>query len=290
MNTDYWIKIEYKTGSKNPERVFKTMSGLIESFTDFDNNLAKIISANIATTSTLEEITTGSLKTRLGSILREIDDAALKELNWRKFVGSFLVKGKYKLIEFLEDKDTVNEYGEIELLNNDLVSLAREVDILHLPSYGQIPSVKLLENIKNISDAVIPLTSDDSVKLIVGDNEKIINQRFRLPAEKIEKLLTEQIIETERELVLKVKKPDFLGYSKWEMKIGNKTILVKIEDQNWLNRFHKQREPVQPGDSIKGLVRLHEHIDQHGQIVTEDYSILRVDEIITNLSYQQKLL
>jgi hypothetical protein len=98
MNSDYWIKIEYKTGTKNPERVFKTMSGLIESFSEFDRNLAKIISADIDPTVILEEITTGSLKTRLGSMLKGIDDSALKELDWKKFVGSFLVKGKYKLL------------------------------------------------------------------------------------------------------------------------------------------------------------------------------------------------
>ena len=73
------------------------------------------------------------------------------------------------------------------------------------------------------------------------------------------------------------------------MKIGSKAIPVKIEDQKWLNDFHKQRISVLPGDSIKGLVQIHEHIDQYGQIITENYSILRVDEVITNLTYQKKM-
>ena len=229
MNSDYCIKIDYQKGTENPERVFDTMSGLILAFKEFDRNLARIISVDLKPTIILEEITTGSLKTRIASILKEIDDAALKELNWKKLAGRFLVKGKYKLIEFLENKKTIESLDEIDQFNEELLALAREVDILYLPSYSPIPGILLLENIKKVSEAVSPLMTGDLATIIAEQGEISINKQFNLPTEKIETLLTEQIVKSRREIVLKVKKPDFLGKSKWEMKIGSKAIPVKIE-------------------------------------------------------------
>lgn len=290
MNPSYSIKVEFEKGTENPERVFSTMLGLINAFKEYDRNLAKIISADFEPEIILEDITTGSLKTTIASILRKIDDGAIKGLDWKQLIGTYLVKGKYKLIEFLEGRETVDDYKEIEDLNAELVTLAQDAaNIIHLPSFSPIPPQRLLENIKDISEAMSHLQPKDSVTLQVGENEKEINKRFKLPAEKIETILTEHVAIAERVLVLKVKKPDFLGFSKWDMKHDSKAVSVKIDHIEWLNKFHKQEVSVLPGDSIKGLVKITENVDKHGQLVGEEYSIIRVDEILKNLRYQRKL-
>lgn len=289
MNPNYSIKVEFEKGTEDPARVFSTMLGLINAFKEYDRNLAHIISADFEPEITLEDITTGSLKTTIVSILRKIDAGAIKELDWKQLIGSYLVKGKYKLIEFLEERETVTHYKEIENLNTELINLAHEANIIYLPSFSPIPPQKLLENIKDISEAMSHLQPKDRVTLIADNKEKEINKKFKLPVEKIESILTEHIVVSERVLVLKVKKPDFLGFSKWDMKHGNKAVSVKIEHIEWLNEFHKQKVSVLPGDSIKGLVKITENVDKHGELVAEEYSIIKVHEVLRHLQYQQKI-
>ncbi len=289
MNPHYSIRIDFQKQSKNPERVFETMVGLIKSFEEFDRNLAKIISIDFEPEILLQDITTGSLRAKIANYLKTIDDSAIKELNWKKMVGSYLVKAKYKLIDFLEKGDTVTDIKQVEQLNDNFVQLAKEIDIIYLPSYSPIPTQKLLENIKDVGEAVSNLKSTDKATLEVESKQIEINKNFRLPSQGIEQLLTERVIVNKRELTLKVKKPDFLGLSKWEMKHGNKAIMVKISDEKWLRQFHKQEVSLLPGDSIKGLVKISESIDQYGEIVTEEYSFERIDEILKKSSYQINL-
>lgn len=289
MNPNYSIKIDFEKGTKDPERVFSTMLGLINAFKEYDKNLAKIISADLKPEIFLEDITTGSINTTIVSVLKKIDDGALKELDWKQLVGAYLVKGKYKLIQYFEDRETVNSYQEIEDLNSSLLTLAHQADVVHLPSFSPIPPQLLLENIKDISDAMSSLQLNDSVAFI-GLNEEIeINKNFKLPEDKIETILTEQVVTSKRKLVLKVKKPDFLGHSKWEMKHGGKAVSVKIANIEWLNKFHKQEVSVLPGDAIKCLVKIVESIDKNGDLVSEEYAIIEVYEIIKNLQFQRKL-
>lgn len=287
MNSEYTIKIDFKKGSENPERVFKSMAGLIEAFRNFDMHLAKSVCADIEPILLLQEVESGSIKTKLATALKAIDDSALKDLDWKKLVGSFLLKGKYRLLEHLEGKKTINDIKQLEEITNDLVQLAKETKVLHIPSYSPIPPWTLLVDIQRLSDAISPLITEDRALLITDNRPQIINPNFHLTAEAIEKILTEKTFSHDQEMILKVKKPDFLGQSMWEFKLGHKSLLVKILDRKWLESFHKQKVTVKPGDSLHGLVRHQENVDQRGQLISETYQILEVWNIIEKWDVEQ---
>ncbi len=82
-----------------------------------------------------EEIETGSLKIWLKNQLETVDDQALKELNWKPIVGSYLVKAKYAIIKWC-NKGELNENKESLLeLSNEIKQIAQETDVRHLPDY-----------------------------------------------------------------------------------------------------------------------------------------------------------
>lgn len=280
MPAEYAIKIDFKRRSENPERVFRSMADLIQSFRSIDIALAKSICADIEPILLLQEIETGSIKTKLASLLKAVDDSALSNLEWKKIVGSFLVKSKHFLIEYLENKETIETFTQIEEIQNGIVLLAKQTNVLRIPSYATIPAWKLLVDIQDISEAIHPLLPEDKAMLITDSESILINPRFKISQESIETLLTDRVFTSDIEMILKVKKPDFLGQSMWEMKYGNKSILVKIIDQKWLSEFHEQRVSVLPGDSLHGLVRHQENIDQHGQLISESFHVLKVREIV----------
>lgn len=280
MLAEYAIKIDFKRSSENPERVFRSMADLIQSFRSIDIALAKSICADIEPILLLQEIETGSIKTKLASLLKAVDDSALSNLEWKKIVGGFLVKSKHFLIEYLENKETIETFAQIEEIQNEIVLLAKHTNVLHIPSYATIPAWKLLIDIQNISDAIHPLLPEDKAILITNSKPILINPRFKISQESIETLLTDKVFTSDIEMILKVKKPDFLGQSMWEMKYGNRSISVKIIDQKWLSEFHEQRVSVLPGDSLHGLVRHQENIDQRGQLISESFHVLKVSEIV----------
>lgn len=87
-------------------------------------------------------------------------------------------------------------------------------------------------------------------------------------------------VKSERVIVLKVKKPDFLGDSKWEMKHGSQRIVCKIIDENWIERFKNKEVLVFPGDSLEAKVLLVEEYNIKGDLVKTEYTILEILDVI----------
>ena len=284
MNAEYTLKIDFKKYSESPERVFKSMADLIQSFRSVDKALAESVCMDIEPILLLQEVKSGSIKTQLASVLRAVDDSALKELNWKKRIGSFLVKGKYRLIEYLEDKESVDSIEQIEEVQAGLVELAKETDVLQIPAYTPISLWNLLNLIQDISNAIRNLLPDDSAIYLTDSKSLLIAPKFSISQESIEELLTKQSITHEKDMILKVKKPDYLGQSMWDMKHDMKSISVKIIDKGWLTHFQRREVSVLPGDSLYGLVRHQENFDQQGELVTENYQILKVHDVIKRRS------
>ena len=72
-----------------------------------------------------------------------------------------------------------------------------------------------------------------------GDGENP-NLAFSFEAESIEDLLTSEIITSTSEMILKIKKPDYLGDSKWEFRHRRETINARIIDNDWLAQFRNR--------------------------------------------------
>ncbi len=102
IKADFCIVIDYKKDSENPSRVFEAMASLIKAFQDFDKDLIKTFDNKIETVLLLEDIEISSLKTWLANVLRGVPDEAVKDLNWKKAVGHYLVKAKYIVVKLLE--------------------------------------------------------------------------------------------------------------------------------------------------------------------------------------------
>jgi hypothetical protein len=90
----------------------------------------------------------------------------------------------------------------------------------------------------------------------IFNDEASFNLQFKIVPELIEDLLTKERLEACMQMILKVKKPDYLGESKWEFKHENKTIPMKILDIDWLKAFQNREIDIRPGDSIRAEVQI----------------------------------
>jgi len=116
----FCIKIDFDKDSGDASRVFKTMSGLIDSFQVIDRALIGQISSKIDPILVLENIESGSIRSWFTNVLKDVDDDALKSGDWKKVVGTFLVDGKYILLDFLDKEKKLDNIKDIEVLEAKL--------------------------------------------------------------------------------------------------------------------------------------------------------------------------
>jgi len=281
LQADFCIEIQYKKDSENPSRVFQSMSQLIDSLQKTDQHLVKAIDVNIETVLLLEDIQAGSIKVWLRNLLKAIPDDAVYHLDWKPIVGQYLVRGKKYIVDFLEKKTTITDIDEIKPLEDEIYRLAEETKVRWLPTYTRIQPRQLLESMKDIADSLSPLTEGDSARYIVPDEpEANFNLTFNIAPESIEDLVAKETLSTEGEMLLKVKKPDYLGESMWDFRHGTSIISASILDKEWLERFQSRKVDMRPQDSIRVRMEISNKYDQNEDLIATRYNILKVIEVI----------
>lgn len=231
------ITVDFERGKGDPARVFRAMTGLIESTQLLDEHLSATISTKVRTTLILQDIEAGSLKSKLRTMVEEIPDEALKEGNVKKVIGHFLHKAKHKVLDWCSERDEIKDRNEIKQLESDIHTLAEESDIKLLPAYAQVETGTLLSDINSIRNALENLDEKDSARLTSPEGVSQYNQHLSISEEIVRELITREIIESEGERILKVKKPDYLGPSRWGFRYSGHLIEAKILDESWLSQF-----------------------------------------------------
>ncbi len=282
IGADFCIEIDFDKGSEHPSRVFSTLSSLIDTFESIDNDLVASIDSKIETVLLLEDIESGSIKAWLSSKIKNIDDTALKSGDWKKIVGLYLVKAKWFIIKQLEGKVRITDIREIEELQEGLLSIAEETDVRHLPSYVPIEKTKLLKGVEGITQALSPLTEKDSATFVSADGSASFNLEFSYVLEEIEELIIKESESSELTMILKVKRPDYLGEAMWEFRHAKSPMLAKVLHIDWLQKFQDREIDVRPGDSLRVRIRQTLNYDYDHNLISTKYEVLEVLEVLRN--------
>jgi hypothetical protein len=277
---DFGIRLEFEPGRGEPSRIFRTMTGLIEAAESIDRDLAASISIRVFPALVLQDIQAGSLTAWLRYLLESIDDEALKNLDWKKAVGAYLVKGKKKLIEFLDERETVRNAREIYQLRGAIQESAAEAGLTLISLNSPVPAPRVAENLRLVSEATIPLLPGDTALFLSPEGAVPINTAFRLTPEAIESILTIDSATNETEMILMVKKPDFLGNSMWDFRHDGKRIPAKVTDTRWLESFHRGAVALRSGDALRAWVEIQTNYGTDREIVGVHYRIVEVLEVI----------
>jgi hypothetical protein len=126
---------------------------------------------NVQAMMVLEDIEANSITAWVANRLRQVDDQAIKDFDWKKQVGSFAVKTKYRVLEFLDQKATENEHKSLIQLRDDLTKLASEPLYRHLPLPGAIPLEDLVTPLDRIQESKSLLSKADRLIIRTDDKE-----------------------------------------------------------------------------------------------------------------------
>jgi len=274
------IKIDFVRGEGDPSRIFRAMAGLIDSTQLLDTHLAAVLSTKVRTTLVLQDVETSSLKSKLKTYVEEIPDEALKHGETKIIIGHFLLKAKHRILNWCSDRKEIKSRDEVKQLETDIHNLAEQSDIKLLPAYAPVETASLLSDINVVRDALSSLQQEDSATFISAEGTSRYNRDLSISSEIVRELITRDTIRSEGERILKVKKPDYLSDTMWGFKYAGHQIEAKIMDNSWLTKFQTRKVSVQPGDSLRVVLREEISYGYDSEIVHTHYEVVEVLEII----------
>jgi hypothetical protein len=280
FDVDFGIEIEFKPNSPDPARVYRSMTNLIDACQLIDIKLAQSLNPELKPVLYLENIEVGSLTTFLRSVLESFDDDAIKNLEWKKLVGAYLVKAKRRMVDYLKDRETIQNSQEIYDLQRVISDAAREARTVELPKYRTLPAGEVAQSLLLLSEGTTPLGPDDHAKYLTPDGTVEINRSFRVTPERIEEVLTQQTVINPRDLILKIKKPDFLGDSMWEFRFDGRKLPAKVIDEKWLSEFHQGNVTLHPGDALDVAIEETIKYGYDKEVLATHYRVLQVRAVI----------
>ncbi len=285
-NADFAIYIDFDPGTKDPERIFQAADQAIRSFRELDHILCKTVDSEISPIMPLEEIEAGSIKIWLRTLLEVIDDGAIKNMDWKPAVGKYLLNAKYALIEWSNKEH--KDLQSIKELQSGIREMAEDTGVKKMPFYGEMSTKDITNVAENINNSKKLLHKSDKMKYVTQEDEIEFDMAIDISPENIQDLVTkETMVSNNNKLILGVKKPDYLASSKWDMKHGNKTQSVSIEDSDWLEKFQSREIDVRPGDSLDCMVRIERKYGHDNELLSEQYFVVSVNGVVSNQFFEQ---
>jgi hypothetical protein len=284
---DFAFYIDYKRSTGSASRVFAATHDFIKACERLDRELLESIDTNIETVMVLEDIEAKSLKTFLKNVLTATDDQALKDLDWKPAVGKYLVRAKYAVLRWV-DKDEMPH--DLATLGREIKRIASETDVKYIPDYRAPSPESLVNAIRDFQGVKDHFIEGDRVQIITPEETHEMNLTMRWDIDSLESLAVKETIAfPPAPMILAVKKPDYLGDSKWQLRHGKRNIDAKIEHKEWLKEFQSRAVDIRPGDSLKCEVKI-EHLYGHdNELINERYTVTKVIDVLVN-SYNQSSL
>ena len=235
------LVIEYLPGQSRALDVLGGAMALISSLDALDAVLLSSISTELEPVSILNDVQHSSLKILLARVLKALPDDHLGSLEWKKWIGGLLVKGKHALLQKLDADAPVIE-AELRKLESDYRAAPSLIGY-------DVPKVKSIQvALRGVSRARASLgTQQVIVQTELGD---IIlggepGDEPDIASGEVVTVLTNRGRE-----FLKVRYPDMLGHAQWTVMRNGRMTRVELLHKGWLDLYHGRAFTILPGDSL----------------------------------------
>lgn len=271
------LTIEYNPLTESPGRLLRSTAHFVDSFAILDAAFATAIDPNMETTIALLGIEQGSIRAWLASLIRSFDDEAIRDLDWKKLIGAYLVRAKYRSLEWLEADQSNKKLIDLQAV---IVEEASKTDALLIPAYHPPSRALLLDGLRRAQLAKDGLLDADTITYDTGLDQIQLDPEHRLDLTQIRDVEIQSIEKHDlHRASLKVKKPDLLGHSQWQLKFHDRTVPSAIEDHSWLSRFQSREVTLRPGDALICDGQLTRYFDKSGTPVSEKVEVTKIHGI-----------
>jgi len=276
------LVIDYTPGKSEALGVLAGAMRLIESLDKLDHCLLSSIDSALEPVSILNDVQHSSLKVLLARALRKIPDEHLKSLDWKKWLGDLLVKGKHRLLQNI-DADAPELRQVLNELDADYRSTPGGLIGYTPPTVADVREA--LDEVAKARTAlaghrVTMQTEFGDIDLVDVTPAQVNQQAIDGPKQSIVNHGTE---------FFKVKAPDMLGASQWTVLRNNRSVKVDMLHQGWIEAYHARQHSLLPGDSLQCQFEETIVYDAAGNELERKLAIVEVLRVISP-PVQQRLL
>lgn len=274
-----WLVIEFERYTRDPGRVFRAADDMIRALGAMDDDLAAGFGIAIKTEPLLLDIQAGSLKTKIGTFIKDIPDEILAKGEVRPIIGHFLVRAKHEVLKALSPSP---EPDFKILLPRVQLAIAHEARATGIDGLGYTPpsTPVIAEHMRAAAHATQTLNAGDSMRYEAAGDTTFLEPSPNLDDAAIDAAIIAQELTSTARMLLKVKRPDFLGDAQWDFRHGSNLIKAKITDTAWLDEFHARRVIVQPGDALEADVCVVGRYTADGELLRATHTVIRVVQIV----------
>jgi hypothetical protein len=240
------------------------------------------LAVNVQPVVLLEDLERGSIRGWFRSVVHDVPDTTLASGEIKKVIGHYLVKAKRAIISWEDRHPEITSRAIVEELRGELRSLAENTNVHLIPAYTAPSISELAETATEFRNAAALLSVGENMRFRSYGDTVEVSKNFAVAPNQLEVLITQQVLSNRGTMILKVKKPDFLGSSQWELRHGNRAITAAIEDRDWIDRFHARDAAtiIMPGDAIQASVRVEAAYGYDGELVRESYAIEQIIRVV----------
>lgn len=287
VDADVVLKIDYDENS-SAAHAFEMAAKLIHALEDLDRVLSQSISRELSTALIVEDLEKSSLKIFLKNVVEGLPDEALKDGDLKKFVGHYLLKGKYAAIRWLDQPE--DEPKRLNDLTDEIARLAAETELRHLPDYPPPNPTRLSQPLDRFQEAKKMFGEKEGLTITLGDEDYVVHvDRNWMASDVVVEEDGEKELTSEQDQFLIIAKPDFIGSAKWSFRHGKRPVSYSIDDVSWLEDFRRGQYPIKPGDALRVRIRVTHKYDSKGDLVESSESIIRVFSVIEDTGPEDSL-
>jgi len=265
------LVIDYVAGESEALRVLQSAMRLIEGLDALDHALLSSIDTSLEPVSILNDVQHSSLKLFLARALRSVPDDAIASLDWKKWVGGLLVKGKHKLLSKLDADDATLQKTLNELTQDYLAAPNNTAG--YMPPTLADTRVALTKI--NIARASLP-NSKVLFQTELGDIDlPVIEATFT-----VENVVTQQTYKSTGRGLFKVKSPDMLGNAQWQIILDGKTEKARISHEGWLKDYHARRIVIAPHDSLDADFEQEISYDENQIVISKVITLTYIHSVV----------
>ncbi|WP_286964377.1 hypothetical protein [Acinetobacter sp. UBA5984] len=280
MDSNVFIKIDYKKDRPNPSQLFEAMSLYIAAYEQFGQILAKSIDIKQEFKFNLEEVQISSIKAKLSQAPGIINDL---------FINRVASAGA-RLFEQLIETDEVDTEDQIDQLAANLEEeliqdgLGNDID-------SHIDRKALTHMLGTVSKANNLILKDETVEFGASNYSQIINTTWRLTGDVSTMFLGVKETVTVRDY-LYVKIAINEGKQLWTFKSAsmNKTFTARILVKDWIKNYQLGLiPPIGPKDTLLAEFNydLYKPYDKRKMAEVRNVKITKIDEIVRGGSDEQ---
>lgn len=268
------LVIDYRPGQSRALDVLGGAMALVAAIDALDAALLSSISTELEPVSVLNDVQHSSLKILLQRVLRSLPDDHMGSLEWKKWLGSLLVKGKYLLLGKLDADAPILE-AELRGIEADYRSAPGGLVGYEPPKVSEVRSA-----LREVARARASL---DEPRVVVqtelGDIELGAPPLPPQDDSAAGQIVT-TLVNRGREF-LKVRYPDMLGHAQWTVMRNGRSTRVELLHERWLQAYHERRLTILPGDSLDCSFEESIGYDAQRNEVERKISVIEVHGVIT---------